>query len=173
MPKNDSLINCYIDPRVIANNDNNVAFFTKRQEQKLWFSVLENESFTIKCPSLIFLYNKRARQLYVVMQMGNSRPTLETKVFLVPFMNIHSSTNVCTGTMTLPKRWDNNSIDLIVDQFFNSRFTHPNYSTSVMHYDDSEANISFIKKYAQSKKHFKKSDLIEFGTLSKFLGIAK
>lgn len=168
--KTKSLKDGFIDANVLAENEDSIAFYAGSKERTLWFSVTGNESYQIKCPSLLFIFKKKSRSLNVVMFLGKKRPTLDTMMYLVPFMNISNCGSVCTGTMPLPKQWMPDSALKIEKSFFNSRFTHTNYSFPQYGvYGNSSENLQYIRRLSESNSVMKKKDLIQFKTLGQML----
>lgn len=168
---NSTLESSFLDERIIAQNSEYVAFYCKRAPRTIWTSVEENLSFTISCPSLVFIYSKSSKSLDVYAYLQGGRPKLETMLYLVPFMNISNSGNVCTGSMKLPRTWGQGSVDTIVNSFFNSRFTHSNYRDLGSDiYDMSYSNLEYLERLASSQKRMKKADLIPYKILSETLG---
>lgn len=169
--QNSTLMNSFLDERIIAQNSEYVAFYTKSAPRTIWTSVEENLSFTISCPSLVFIYSKSSKELKVYTYLQGGRPKLETMLYLVPFMNISNNGSVCTGSMKLPRTWGQGSVDTIINSFFNSRFTHSNYrGLGSGIYDMSYSNLKYLERLATSQKRMKKADLIPFNLLSETLG---
>ena len=87
-------------------------------------------------------------------------------------LNIDRKGSLCTGTMRLPKTWSNAGIDLIISNFFDSRFTHSNMKTASgipTIYTDDEANMAYMAALEESERKMKAGELVEFKTIAAYL----
>ncbi|MBZ2163235.1 hypothetical protein [Alteromonas stellipolaris] len=161
-----------IDERVIAENDNDVVFYTPPSKRTLWYSTTKNTNFSILSPGLFFHFKKNTKSLRVFCYLNRKKPKLDTMLYLPPMLNIDRKGSLCTGTMRLPKTWSNAGIDLIISNFFDSRFTHSNMKTASgipTIYTDDEANMAYMAALEESERKMRAAELVEFKTITAYL----
>jgi PRTRC genetic system protein B len=166
------LVSSVIDERVIAENETDVVFYTPPSQRTLWYSTTQNTNFSILSPGLLFHFNKNKKSVRVFCYLNRKKPKLDTMLYLPPMLNIDQNGSLCTGTMRLPKTWSNAGIDLIVSNFFDSRFTHSNMKSAgglPEIYTNDHANMTFMAALEQSKRKMKAAELVEVKTISAYL----
>jgi PRTRC genetic system protein B len=76
-------------------------------------------------PPLVFAVSRY--QLHAWALDTNSRPTLESKLFLAPYWNVNQDSGaVCHGSMAAPRTVEPGTLAQWPEAFFTSRFTHSN-----------------------------------------------
>ena len=77
-------------------------------------------------PSLIFVAKDQSLCVYAIK--GDSRPTVDTPLFIAPLMNCWDDGRVCLGSMPLPDTTLADSITKWERSFWESNFSHPNHA---------------------------------------------
>ena len=121
----------WCDPRVLARGLGRLLWWTPPGQRSLFFrkSAQHPGSFDARgrchCPGLVFLAAEG--QLFVYAFKGAAAPTRDTRLYQAPFFNVWSTGQVCAGNAALPPT-DTEDPDAWERMFFQSHFTHPNFS---------------------------------------------
>jgi len=103
-----------------------VVWWTAARKESLLFS----DHLTIPCglaslPPLVWKASRESLTIFAMKE--DNRPTLDTKLFLAPFFNIHPGGSVCMGDVDVAIGADKYMEDFIMaweTYFFNSYFSH-------------------------------------------------
>lgn len=118
-----------IQDTVIAQNEDVLVWWVPSQIKRVYFKSndagLSNVSAEVTHPPLLFV--KTTSDLMVLALSKNVRPGLESKLLFSPFFNVWDSHRVCLGSTKIPA--SDNVIEW-TNAFFNSAFTHENYTSS-------------------------------------------
>ena len=80
-------------------------------------------------PGIVFAVNKQSMFAFAVK--GDERPTADTPLFHMPYMNVNEKGLVCTGSMPLPDQSIAATVQAWEDNYWNSAFSHPNHPRPV------------------------------------------
>lgn len=119
----------FLPESVLAHGVQGLLWWKKPTTEMVWFNTDdEKDGIGARCgpvplPGLVFFTNRN--NWYVFAVKGNTRPTLETPLFMAPFFNLSEVGLICTGNAELPKTFEVKDIGAYEKTFFTSRFTHP------------------------------------------------
>ncbi|WP_288987625.1 hypothetical protein [uncultured Pseudoalteromonas sp.] len=126
-------------------------------------------------PALLFVVDQDVKAtLRVYALASNQYPTVNTKLYNAPLMNISINGTVCLGTATLPSEISPTSacFSAVEETIFDSYFTHVNNSKTIK--SKSSVDTSMLVKFWQDKskqnEKVKASELVYFGKLGDLLG---
>ena len=71
----------------------------------------------------------RGRILFVYALQENARPTLDTPLFMAPYLNMFGNGAMCMGSVTLPEHFDPANPHAFTQRFFESHFNGANQLT--------------------------------------------
>lgn len=154
-------IDMFIDANVIAQSSSLLAWHMPRNKKTLFFS---ESSITVTLPPLLYVYrpamDNSAASLSVFALAANKRPTRTAKLYHAPLMNVYESGKVCLGTMSLPQQITDTTMDLVMREFFGSRFTHAN-NTEILR---KHSNLmGFYSEKERKNERIMTSDLMPTG----------
>ena len=139
-----------IPENVIIEDMNILAWVAKSKEKTMWFrSYSMIKQYKVTWCNLLFVVNKKTRSLYVFSIASKSRPTLKTKIYHAPLMNIDENGLVCQGSAYLPKKLSIDTISEIEATIYDSQFTHLNTRNITGKndiYTDNDAHLNFYKQ---------------------------
>lgn len=149
--KNDSTTIDFLPENLLFESDSLVVWHTKRFIGDMWFRVATApECLTIEWPALIFIASKQSKKLKVFATATNSRPTMDTKLYHAPVMNVDEKGVLCQGTATLPSVICTSTIKDCSDTLFDSQFTHVNHKATLRNHRSSGEHIGFWRSKAKS-----------------------
>ncbi|KVN36771.1 hypothetical protein WJ63_34995 [Burkholderia pyrrocinia] len=118
----------FVHERVIFTAPGVVAWWTPAVQRQVWFSAsppIGERSAVTHHPTLLFVARGVSRYVFALAE--NCRPTPETKLYQAPYFNVSKSGQICTGNVDIAGNPTPTEIERYeVDEFFRSRFTHPN-----------------------------------------------
>jgi PRTRC genetic system protein B len=117
----------FIESNIIASSSKMLAWHTPRKEQTLFLS---KSSVKVTLPPLLYVYRPAMghgnASLAIFALAANKRPTAETKLYHAPLMNIYGDGKLCLGSMIIPQKITDTTTKTVENEFFGSKFTHPN-----------------------------------------------
>lgn len=122
-----------MDHRILAFNGQTMVFWVMPKPRHVFFECPEpmgKRSGMVHNPGLIFVASRQGLQVLAVK--GCAKPKANTSLFLAPYLNIYADGNVCMGNVPLPEPRPS-SVDLWIEAFFHSRFTHANGAVNVQY----------------------------------------
>ncbi|KVG83225.1 hypothetical protein WJ36_10685 [Burkholderia ubonensis] len=117
----------FVHERVIFAGSGVVAWWTPACVRHVWFKSekpLGTRAGPAHQPALFFIAQGDSRHVFALAE--NARPQRETPLFQAPYFNVYSSGSVCTGNVEITKQPTAADVEQYEDEFFRSRFTHPN-----------------------------------------------
>ncbi|MBB1388317.1 MULTISPECIES: hypothetical protein [unclassified Shewanella] len=153
--------NSFTDEHIIIRSAKMLVWHTPRQSRVLYLS---KGQVKVTLPPLLYIFRvsngHSTTELSVFALAANKRPNRKTKLYHAPLMNLYSNGKLCLGNMTLPKIINQDTIELVEKEFFNSRFTHPNHKALTRKPVDIEA---FYKIKEKNGKRIMTSELMPVG----------
>ncbi|MBR8316033.1 PRTRC system protein B [Burkholderia dolosa] len=119
----------FVHERVIYVAAGTVAWWTPAGPRHVWFKAdkpIGTRSGAAQQPALLFIAQGESRFVYALAD--NVRPRPNTQLFQSPHYNVGSSGAICTGNVDVARQPNAADIEQYEDEFFRSRFTHPNTS---------------------------------------------
>ncbi|KVM05509.1 PRTRC system protein B [Burkholderia ubonensis] len=117
----------FVHERVIFAGSGVVAWWMPAGVRHVWFKSdkpLGTRSGPAHQPALLFIAQGDSRNVFALAE--NARPQRGTALFQAPYYNVYSSGSVCTGNVEIAKQPTAADVEQYEDEFFRSRFTHPN-----------------------------------------------
>ncbi|KVP60784.1 hypothetical protein WK72_18960 [Burkholderia ubonensis] len=117
----------FVHERVIFAGSGVVAWWMPACVRHVWFKSekpLGTRAGPAHQPALFFIAQGDSRHVFALAE--NARPQRETPLFQAPYFNVYSSGSVCTGNVEITKQPTAADVEQYEDEFFRSRFTHPN-----------------------------------------------
>jgi PRTRC genetic system protein B len=124
----------FLPDTALIDTDNIRVWYQPSVVVTLWFRIGKTKSMRRTIPSLIWFHHKSTNKIIVKALGSDSRPTMQSTLFNVPFMNCYIDGTVCWGSRSkrdwLPSFHE--SATAIQNEFFvNSSFTHNGSGTSI------------------------------------------
>ncbi|WP_175981313.1 PRTRC system protein B [Burkholderia sp. BCC1630] len=117
----------FVHERVIFAGSGVVAWWMPAGVRHVWFKSdkpLGTRAGPAHQPALLFIAQGDSRHVFALAE--SARPQRETRLFQAPYYNVYSSGSVCTGNVEIAKQPNAADVEQYEDEFFRSRFTHPN-----------------------------------------------
>ena len=117
----------FVHERVIFAGSGIVAWWLPAGVRHVWFKSekpLGTRAGPAHQPALLFIAQGGSRYVFAIAE--NARPHRATPLFQAPYYNVYSSGSVCTGNVEIAKQPTAADVEQYEDEFFRSRFTHPN-----------------------------------------------
>ncbi|MCA8229262.1 PRTRC system protein B [Burkholderia vietnamiensis] len=117
----------FVHERVIFSGSGVVAWWMPAGVRHVWFKSdkpLGTRAGPAHQPALLFIAQGDSRHVFALTE--SARPRRETPLFQAPYYNVYSSGSVCTGNVEIAKQPNAADVEQYEDEFFRSRFTHPN-----------------------------------------------
>lgn len=117
----------FVHERVIFAGSGIVAWWMPAGARHVWFKSdkpIGARSGPAHQPALLFIAQGDSRHVFALAE--NARPQRGTALFQAPYYNVYSSGSVCTGNVQIAKQPTAADVEQYEDEFFRSRFTHPN-----------------------------------------------
>lgn len=118
---------------LIVNSTAHMVWHKSRFIGDMWFRLAGRKKVArlrVEWPPLLFVVNKLNRSISAFALGTNSRPTLDTRVYHAPLMNLSSNGKLCLGTASLPKEFDFASLEGCEAALIKSQFTHTNHDNT-------------------------------------------
>lgn len=122
----------WLDHSVLAHGGGRTIWHTPACSRTMFFDCSEHmrkrfkKAGTAPTPALVWMTYNNLLYCYAVKSAG--RPSREDALFQAPFFNVWSNGGVCRGSADFPKPDGDESPEKWVDAFFNSVFSHPNFT---------------------------------------------
>ncbi|HDR9034421.1 PRTRC system protein B [Burkholderia sp. AU32262] len=117
----------FVHERVIFAGPGVVAWWMPAGVRHVWFKTdepLGMRAGPAHQPTLLFIAQGDCRHVFALAE--NKRPQRGTDLFQAPYYNVYSSGSVCTGNVEIAKQPNAADVEHYEEEFFRSRFTHPN-----------------------------------------------
>ncbi|AMU17218.1 hypothetical protein A3203_30905 [Burkholderia cenocepacia] len=117
----------FVHERVIFAGSGVVAWWMPACVRHVWFKSdkpLGTRAGPAHQPALLFVAQGDRRHVFALAE--NARPQRGTALFQAPYYNVYSSGSVCTGNVEIAKQPNAADVEHYEEEFFRSRFTHPN-----------------------------------------------
>ncbi|HHV7520166.1 TPA: PRTRC system protein B [Burkholderia orbicola] len=117
----------FVHERVIFAGSGVVAWWMPAGVRHVWFKSdkpLGTRAGPAHQPALLFIAQGDSRHVFALAE--NARPQRGTALFQAPYYNVYSSGSVCTGNVEIAKQPSAADVERYEEEFFRSRFTHPN-----------------------------------------------
>ncbi|MCA8079949.1 PRTRC system protein B [Burkholderia cepacia] len=117
----------FVHERVIFAGSGVVAWWMPAGVRHVWFKSdkpLGTRAGPTHQPALLFIAQGDSRHVFALAE--NARPQRGTALFQAPYFNVYSSGSVCTGNVEIAKQPNAADVEHYEEEFFRSRFTHPN-----------------------------------------------
>jgi PRTRC genetic system protein B len=145
---------------VLYDSSKTLVWYKKAQQRMMWFRVGKTLQLRVWWSTVLFVVNRTSRSLSVFALARNTRPTLDTKLYRAPFMNIDGTGDFCFGSATLPKDLSANNITEIEQCLYDSNFTHLNdESTGHILFSNDTAHLKFWRSQQKQNAKIKVTDL--------------
>ena len=144
-----------IPENVIFDSPASVIWYKKRFVHPMWFRVGKKlECLLVEWTPLLFFANKSNRSLYVFSLSSNSRPTMSTRLYHAPLMNIDETGYLCQGSAKLPHEISLLNLNKCEETLISSQFTHINHDYTLKQKTGNKEHILFwrAKSRADSGK---------------------
>jgi len=159
--------------KVLINNSRVAVWWSARQKRRMFIRTNDHTiMLNVIYPSLIWGVNKHSRTLHI-SAIANKRPTMISKLFHAPLMNIDGNGLVCQGSATIPQVDNINQkvIESIETCIFDSNFTHTNHDQTLRGKETSTFDqIKYWKKKGDDNSIPRLNDLYQKGTVADFIG---
>ena len=159
---------------VLLDDHSSIIWYRKRFVNPIWFRVGNGvQHFNVEWPPLLYCVNKKHSSLKVFALGSNSRPTLSSRLYHAPLMNINSSGVLCQGTATLPVEIDASKLTECESSLTDSQFTHINHKNTLRNGASSPKLIDYWRKKENGGKplRVKVSEMSPTGRLSQLLNV--
>lgn len=153
---------------IVLDNFKTIVWYTKSQKRAMWFRTNNGvNSFMVRWPSLLFIASKQRNMLQVFALATSSRPTLSSKLYDAPIMNVSSNGVVCQGSATLPKLIEAQTIVDMENTIYESQFTHINDARGKENnaLNSTENNLRYWKSKSKNNQRVYAKELIFHSTL--------
>jgi PRTRC genetic system protein B len=118
----------FVHERTIFTAPGSVAWWAPAANRAIWFKAdkpLGTRNGPAEHPALLFVAHCRDR--FVFALATNERPTADTPLYQAPYFNVSNSGLICTGNVDIAPQPRADEVEKYEnDEFFRSRFTHPN-----------------------------------------------
>lgn len=163
-----------IPDNILAQNDKYLVWYTPAKLQTMWFRIGKKQTpYKVIWTPLLFIADKKNISLKVFALATNKRPTLNTKIYHAPLMNISNNGTVCQGTATLSKNINSTTLQDVENTIFDSNFTHVNHSNTLNLKNkktiSTAEQLKFWQKKAQSKTKISPQNLVFYKTFNELL----
>lgn len=152
------------DERILYDSPRLLVWSTPAQHRDLWFTHGKTRlRVNAKTPRTLFALHRHLQQSKLfVFACQDKRPTLTTKVYAAPYMNISKSGLLCQGSAVLPDQLHTcrATIDACESSLFDSAFSHTNHNqtfrgSSVRNHD----HIAHWQRLSAAKRAPKMTEL--------------
>jgi PRTRC genetic system protein B len=150
---------------ILFDSNSCLMWYSKAQRRDMWFKVGAALQLRVWWPAVLFLLNRKSKTLYIFALASNSRPTLETRLYRAPFMNISQSGDFCLGGAVLPADLSASNIHNIEACLFESNFTHLNGESTKQGriFSTNNEHLAYWREQQKSNAKVKARDLPFFG----------
>lgn len=156
---------------VFVNSRETLAWVSKAEKRAMWFNLGgKRRGFNVWWPHLIYIADKKRNSLRVFAVRNAKRPTLDTKLYHAPLMNISDDGVLCAGSARLPRKLCVETLDRIEACVTDSCFTHVNHRETIRGISTNSEHVGFWRGKEKAKGRVKVGDLNQRGTLAEVLG---
>jgi PRTRC genetic system protein B len=148
---------------LLQNTHDSLVWYSKAQAGPMHF--IQNgghRSLKVQWPALLWKVNKRSKSVYIAA-IANRRPTLQSKLYHAPLMNIDGRGMLCLGNAELPEvtqqQVSTSLLKEIESCVRDTNFTHTNHSLTLKGGASCRSQYKFWKAKASSRDSVKISEL--------------
>lgn len=159
-----------LPPSVVVSSASLVAWTSRKRLGEMWFHVGgKHTAFRVFWPDLIWLADRQKRGLRVFALGSARRPTLDTRLYHAPLMNIGQAGHLCEGSATLPTTLDVAAIPAIEACLFESCFTHVNHQHTIKGGADNKRHLAFWRGKSRQRTPVRVKELMQYKRLGEVL----
>ena len=153
-------------PNLLRHTANSMMWFTKATRRPMWFRDAKPVTYNVWWPAL--LWKLKDNQLTVFALASHQRPTLNTRLYRAPLMNVNRSGVICLGSAHLPDQPTHERLHDIENCLFDSYFTHLNNPNKKDgdHMACNKAHRAFWKARHNTDQRVRVKDLHFLGTIN-------
>lgn len=162
----------WLPEHVLVDDETALSWYTKRSQNTLWFRPLSSKKiicFNIELPPMIFLVQKSDSSLFNFTIGKNSRPSLSTRIYHSPLMNLYESGSLCLGSAALPSEISIDTIKDCEDCLLQSQFTHVNHDETLRGGASNKELLDYWSNKSRLKESVSVRELQPNGTVGEFL----
>lgn len=133
---------------ILIDTNRTLVFYRRSFKNRMWFRMPQGHfALNVPYPTLLYKVDRLTRNLNVWALDKDSRPTLDSKLYHAPLMNIDSNGELCQGTAPIPSELNNACRDKIVSALIDSNFSHVNHRNTLKIKDESSINNDIFVKF--------------------------
>ncbi|OES24114.1 hypothetical protein [Alteromonas macleodii] len=145
---------------ILLDNSKTLMWYAKAQNRMMWFHVGNKLQVRVWWPAVLFILDRKTKRLDVFALARSTRPTMNTKIYRAPFMNISRTGDFCLGGAVLPKDLSATNIAAMEACLYDSNFTHLNdHDKSHAIFSDDNSHLRFWREQQKSNAKVKVSQL--------------
>ena len=117
----------WIEPTTLVDNASSAVWYRPSSRRTLHLKANEEPiQFKVKFPATLFIYQKKSRSLSMFALASDERPTLDSKLYVLPVGNIKTTGKLClgSGASYLPKKVEQKNFHEVERCFFDALSTH-------------------------------------------------
>lgn len=151
-----------IPSSVLLDSPEQLIWYKKRFTGDMWFRVgSAPECLVVEWPPLLFVANKVSPSMRVFALGSNARPTLNSRLYHPPLMNINEAGQLCQGTAGLPPQITTASIPQCEGSLIDSQFTHVNHDFTLRQATSNQEHLAYWRQKAKTNKRPAQSVLVK------------
>lgn len=160
-----------LPPSVLVVSPSLLVWTSPQRFADMWFRVTgRTVCYRVWWPRLVWLADRRGRGLRVFALGGGGRPTLRTRLYHAPLMNINAWGTLCEGSATLPPSVNIATMAEVEACVFESCFTHTNHDKTMRGGADSKRHVAFWRDKGRTRERVKVSEMTPYKRLEEVLG---
>ncbi|MEQ1559185.1 MAG: PRTRC system protein B [Methyloglobulus sp.] len=133
---------------IVSLSDNHIAWIVPATVRPMLFNIsgMPMKKLSAPWPRLLMVANRNGK-LAVAALKGRNRPSVKTKLFNAPLMNVSNNGAVCTGSATVPIECGIEDLNQWESVMFDTAFSHVN--------NPSTLNLDRKNKEVDTKVHYR------------------
>ena len=160
----------FLTPNTLVHSEQRLVWHSKAVKAPMWFQLQgKTRGFEVWWPNLLWDVDRVQRRLNVYALGSGRRPTLSSKVYHAPLMNIDRCGLLCEGSAHLPRQLDLSNIKKIEACIFESAFTHTNHDHTLRGGASNSQHVKFWREMSKSKDKVRVKDMTALGNLKEIL----
>lgn len=161
---------CLLPENVFLSASDIFGWVSTARFAPMWFNINgKRRSFRVWWPNLLWLANRQERRVSIFVIGSNRRPTLETRLYNAPLMNIGSHGDLCEGSARLPRKFDESAITEIENCVYESNFTHVNHDRTIKNCNSNQKHIAYWRGKEATGERVRACDLVMYRRLGEVL----
>ncbi len=162
-----------LDERVLIDDYEKIIWYSKATNRQMWFFGRDCGKATLRVwwPNLLFVVNKKLSSMKVFALATGARPSVKTRLYQAPLMNINDGGKVCLGSAHLPKDKSHTNIVAMENCIYDSNFSHLNdYGNNEQsHMRCDKEHVNFYRMREKNNQKFKANEMTFLCRLSDVL----